>query len=83
MNNIQYTIRNVPTDVDYALRLRAKKKKQSFNATIVQALQQSTSINKHQAKSDLEWFYGSGGLGQIELDAFKEQRAIDKQAWNL
>lgn len=83
MSNIQYTVRNVPADVDGLLRLRAKKKKQSFNTTLVQALRQATSPNIKQSSSDLDWFYGSGGLGQAELDAFNEQRVVDKKAWNL
>jgi len=65
------------------LHLRAKKKKQSFNATVVQALRQATSPNTKQSASDLDWFYGSGGLGKAELDAFAEQRVVDKKAWNL
>ena len=67
MSNIQYTIRNVPADVDNSLRLRAKKKGQSFNATIVQALRQATTNSTGQSSSDLDWFYGSGGLGKAEL----------------
>jgi hypothetical protein len=83
MSNIQYTIRNVPADVDNSLRLRAKKKRQSFNATIVQALRQATTNSTGQPSSDLDWFYGSGGLGKAELDAFADQRVIDKKSWDL
>jgi plasmid stability protein len=83
MNNIQYTVRNVPDDVDNALRLRAAKKRQSFNTTLVQALRQATTSSTKQSVSDLDWFYGSGGLGQAELDAFAEQRVVDKKSWNL
>ncbi|HUD07259.1 MAG TPA: hypothetical protein VMR34_05210 [Candidatus Saccharimonadales bacterium] len=83
MNNIQYTIRNVPEDVDNSLRLRAKKNKQSFNATLVQALKQSTIKGIKQPPSDLGWFYGSGGIGKAELDTFAEQRVIDKRLWGL
>ena len=73
----------MPSDVDNALRLRAKKNKQSFNATVVQILRQSTLKSNGKNGSDLDWFYGSGGLGQAELDAFAEQRVIDRQSWNL
>lgn len=81
MNKIQYTVRNVPSDVDNALRLRAKKNKQSFNATVVQALRKSTA-STNDSEGDLDWFYGSGGLSQAELDAFADQRVIDKNAWH-
>jgi hypothetical protein len=83
MSSIQYTIRNVPEDVDNALRLRAKKNKQSFNSTVVEALRLSTATGTSQSTSDLDWFYGSGGLGQPELDAFASQRVVDKKSWNL
>jgi hypothetical protein len=82
MSNIQYTIRNVPADVDNSLRLRAKKNKQSFNTTIVKALRQATTNSTGQSSSDLDWFYGSGGLGKAELDAFAKQRVIDKKSWD-
>jgi hypothetical protein len=82
MSNIQYTIRNVPVDVDNALRLKAKKTKQTFNATIVEVLRQSTNVSTSNPKSDLDWFYGSGGIGQAELDEFAKQRVIDQQSWS-
>lgn len=81
MSNIQYTIRNVPPDLDKSLRLRSKKHQQSFNTTLIKALQLSTDISLGTAK-DLDWFYGSGGIGQTELDSFKQQRVIDKPAWS-
>ena len=80
MNRIQYTIRNVPAEVDNALRLRAKKKKKSFNSTVLEVLSQSTVAAKNKPGSDLAWFYGSGGLEKAELDAFASQRVIDKKA---
>ena len=83
MKSIQYTVRNVPPAVDNALRLRAKKNKQSFNATVVQILSKSTTGLSKKNGSDLDWFYGSGGLGQAELDAFAKQRVIDGRAWDL
>ena len=82
MNNIQYTIRNVPPELDKALRIRSKKRKQSFNTTLIEALKLSDTSNNQQSNSDLDWFYGSGGLGKAELDSFSAQRVIDKTAWD-
>jgi len=79
MSKIQYTIRNVPEDLDKRLRLRSKKKGESFNTTLLKALNLSTPTN---TSSDLDWFYGSGGIGEEELRAFSDQRIIDKSAWN-
>lgn len=83
MNNIQYTVRNVPEDLDKKLRLRSKKSGQSFNMTLIQALRSSIKNPKSQTGSDIDWLYGSGGIGKEELQAFADQRAIDKGAWNL
>jgi hypothetical protein len=80
VSNIQYTIRNVPEDLDKKLRLRSKKKGESFNTTLLKALNLSTSSN---TSSDLDWFYGSGGIGEEELQAFSDQRIIDTSAWNI
>ncbi len=80
MSNIQYTIRNVPEDLDKLLRLRAKKSGESFNKTLLKSLISSTQQAK-SSHSDLDWFYGSGGIGQEELSVFADQRTIDKAAW--
>lgn len=81
MNNIQYTIRNIPEDLDKKLRLRSKKRGESFNKTLIQALS-SSATQASDASNDLDWFYGSGGIGKEELQAFADQRIIDKSAWN-
>lgn len=84
MSHIQYTIRNIPPDVDRALRLRAKKKSQSFNKTVVEALRQAaTGTTASQTKSEFDWLYGSGGIGESEHKAFKNQRVIDTETWDL
>jgi len=84
MSNAQYTIRNIPPEVDRVLRLRAKKKKQSFNQTLVDALRQSTKVeNGTGRKGEFDWLYGSGGIGKEELGAFKAQRVVDKESWDL
>lgn len=79
MNSIQYTVRNIPEDVDKILRLRTKKNKQNFNKTLVDALSKSANIGTQ--KNDLEWLYGSGGIGKEEQESFESQRTIDKKAW--
>lgn len=79
MKSIQYTIRNIPEDLDKKLRLRSKKQGESFNKTLIKAL--SSSLAETNTSSDLDWFYGSGGIGDEELQAFEDQRVIDSSAW--
>jgi len=82
MSKIQYTIRNVPIDLDKKLRLRSKKSGRTFNETLLRALDSSImTTGKNATSSDLDWFYGSGGLGSEELNAFADQRIIDESAW--
>ena len=81
MKNIQYTIRNVPQDLDAKLRLRSKKRGESFNKTLIHALISST-MPANDTSSDLDWLYGSGGIGREELRAFADQRIVDKDAWD-
>ena len=82
MSSIQYTIRNVPKEVDEALRLKAKKNKQSFNTTVLDTLTKSTITGDNKPKTNLDWFYGSSDIGKEELEAFAAQRVVDKESWN-
>ena len=59
--------------------IKAKKNKQNFNKTLVDALSKSANIGTQ--KNDLEWLYGSGGIGKEEQESFESQRTIDKKAW--
>lgn len=82
MKSIQYTVRNIPEPVDRTLRMRAKKQGKSFNQTVVEALKQATGVSKKPiVYHNLDWFFGSGGIGHKEEAAFKAQRIIDKEAW--
>ncbi len=82
MNSIQYTIRNIPPRVDKVLRSRAKKQGKSFNATLVESLQKAAGVDKASDRfHDLDWFFGSGGIGSKEEMAFKQQRVVDEELW--
>lgn len=82
MKSIQYTIRNIPPDVDKQLRRKATKQGKSFNATIVEALEEAAGVTKKDGKyHDLDWFFGSGGIGNEEEAAFRAQRVIDQEKW--
>lgn len=95
MNNIQYTIRGIPRNLDDTLRLRAKKRRQSFNSLLVDtlkkgalvtsgasgALDTSRSSSSNEPKNNLDWFYGSGGIGEVEKQTFASQRVINPKDW--
>ncbi len=83
MNSIQYTIRNIPPQVDQTLRKRAKKAGKSFNQTVVDELSKATGarVEGPRVYHDLDWFFGSGGIGPEEQKAFDAQRVIDEEAW--
>lgn len=82
MKSIQYTIRNIPLKVDEVLRGRARKQGKSLNDTLVEALKKDAGIsNKPRVYRDLNWFFGSGGIGKQEEEAFKAQRLIDPEKW--
>lgn len=54
MSKIQYTIRNIPPEVDRTLRARARKSGKSFNSVVVESLARSTPQTK---SSDFDKFY--------------------------
>jgi plasmid stability protein len=61
MSSKQYTIRSIPEPVDKALRQRARKSGQSFNATVLEALKRGTGVDGHKnTYSDLDHLIGVG-----------------------
>jgi hypothetical protein len=73
MKSIQYTIRNIPSHVDTVLRQQAKKRGDSFNETVVQALEKATGVtNKPVMYNDLDWFIGQKQLDNRAFDSSME-----------
>ena len=69
MKSIQYTVRNIPSPVDRALRTRAKKQGKNFNQTIVDALKQASgATDKAVEYHDLDWFIGSIDFDKHKFD---------------
>jgi hypothetical protein len=78
-NQIQYTIRGIPVDVDRALRKKAAKRKKSLNQLIVDELTAATvGPGKREDFSDLvgQWT-PDPGFDEILL----AQRQIDPEKW--
>lgn len=79
---VQYTVRFVPRDVDQSLRLRAKKRGESLNDVLLNALRESAGgaaiAGLHH---DLDHLAGSM-TSDPQLDrALEEMRQIDEDMW--
>jgi hypothetical protein len=78
----QYTIRNVPPEIDRALRKRARRLGKSLNEVALRALAMAVGVEMQpQRHDDLEAFFGSW-VEDKEVDrALAEQRSIDEKMW--
>ncbi len=79
----QYTIRNIPSRVDRALRQRARASGKSFNQTVLDALVVGSG-ELTLPKRDLSFIAGSiSGEEAVELEAeIKAQHQIDPKLWS-
>ena len=81
-NQRQYTIRNVPGNVDRTLRRRAQESGKSFNQVVVEALSEGAGEPVH-AYDDLDFMIGS--MSAAEAKALSReialQRTIDPKLW--
>jgi hypothetical protein len=79
---MQYTVRNVPAEIDRALRRRARREGKSLNQVTVQALQEAAGLGaipvKRRSLSDLVGTWRN----DPEFDAaVADQRRIDPEMW--
>lgn len=79
---MQYTIRDIPDDVDKVLRAKAQAEGKSINRTVVSALRLGLCLDApFQKKRDLGDVFGKG-QPDAELDkALAECRQIDWEEW--
>jgi plasmid stability protein len=79
---MQYTIRNIPRDVDRALRRRAREEGKSLNEVAVDALRRALGLTEEPAtQRDLTDIRGTW-VDDPEVDAaLAEQRIIDPELW--
>lgn len=79
---MQYTIRNVPDDLDKALRERARREGRSLNEVALEALRRDVGLLSEQPKRrDLSSFSGTWIDDPDVEKALADQRAIDEQMW--
>ena len=78
----QYTIRNVPSSVDRALRRKAADKRKSLNSILLDALEKEAGVGAEaRLHHDLDHLIGSW-IGDPAVDrALKDQRKLDPRDW--
>ncbi len=78
----QYTIRNVPEEVDTVLRRRAKQLGKSFNQVVLEALAAGAGLEL-MPKRDLSEVVGSMSPSEARRmdEEVRLQRQIDPELW--
>ena len=77
----QYTIRNIPLDLDKAIKARAKRLNKSVNQVALEAL--ANVVDRAVKKRSLRDMPGAWSKSEAErFDRFlREQRSIDEELW--
>jgi hypothetical protein len=73
---LQYTVRNVPKDIDQSLRRRALLQKKSFNQVLIDQL---GLVNKVQ--DNFDWLFGSDILPDDFDQKLRAMRKPDPKDW--
>lgn len=83
MKTNQYTIRNVPADLDAKLRARAKREKKSLNRLLIEQLYHSVSKPTRHKRigNDYDEFVGSWVDDPGFDEAIRDVRAVDLKDW--
>jgi|CXWL01.1.fsa_nt_gi hypothetical protein len=80
---MQYTLRNIPQELDRALRRRAREEGKSLNAVAVEALLAGSGVSEPpRSRRDLRDVAGTW-VADPEVDAvLSDQRRIDSNSWS-
>ncbi len=83
MKTTQYTIRNIPEQVDRLVRQQAKKSHKSLNAVLLTALQRGVGLADEPVEyHDLDELAGYW-VADPDFDAAMEAfESIDEELWN-
>ena len=82
MHTIQYTIRNIPPEVDQVIRKRAAQQGTSFNQTVVDLLSlQVLGTTKPKADKNFDWLFKQNTLDNSFDSAISELSQIDTALW--
>lgn len=78
---LQYTLRNVPPEVDQALRKRAREEGKSLNEVTLDVLHRALNGDAPKRHTDLDHLIGTW-VEDPEFDkAMEDQRRIDPELW--
>jgi len=81
-HKIQYTIRDIPVEVDRRLRDGARRLHRSLNQSLVDLLSRAAGASETPAAyRDLDSFFGSWTPDPEVDQALGEQRKIDRKLW--
>ena len=79
---MQYTLRNIPPELDAALRERARREGRSLNEIAVEALRRDAGLTgERPRKRDLSSFAGTWIEDPAVEEALSDQRRIDERLW--
>lgn len=79
---MQYTIRNIPEEVDRAAREQAEREGRSLNDVLLGALRVGIGIQlSGEKRRDLSAVFGKKLMDDETLAALEEQRKVDPDAW--
>jgi plasmid stability protein len=79
---MQYTIRNVPKDLDQVLRRTAREQGKSLNQVAVESLRAALGVSEGSGKRrDLSDLVGAGRIDSAVQEALDDQRRIDPDLW--
>ena len=79
--SFQYTVRDVPVELDRRLRDSARHTNKSLNQTLVDFLARAAGTAGTTTYKDLDSFFGSWTADAAVDRALAEQRKIDKKLW--
>ena len=79
---MQYTLRNVPSHVDRALRARAAREGRSLNEVAAEALARGLDLEGQPVRRRALGAIAGSWIRDREVErALDEQRAIDPELW--
>lgn len=82
MNKKQYTIRQIPDNLDIALRSKARLLGKSLNKVLLESLAQGLGVHEESAKyHDLDYLAGSWKDDPAFEEALKDFEKIDEDSW--
>lgn len=81
--NTQYTVRNVPRQLDITIRKRAKIEGTSINDLLLRSLAEANgyklSEQKDESANRLDWFIGKSNIGDDVIRALEDDDKLQKE----